>query len=81
MLNGEGRLVVPLRILREEDDEDEFWREREIWLLNGRGEEGVDGADEVFDEMPSSILALRITEWTSDSGPKAKRIISFSPWS
>lgn len=68
MLSGDGRLTLL-----------KPWRGREIGLLNG--DEGVEGADEVFDEMPSSVLHLRITEWRSESGPKAKRIISFSPWS
>lgn len=41
--------------------------------------EGVDGVEVVT--MPSSFLALSMTEWTRASGPKARRIISFSPWS
>uniref|UniRef100_A0A0D3GV17 Uncharacterized protein n=1 Tax=Oryza barthii TaxID=65489 RepID=A0A0D3GV17_9ORYZ len=32
-------------------------------------------------ERPSSFLALAMTVWSSASGPKARRIISFSPWS
>lgn len=90
MLSGEGRLTPP-RSLEEaaaaaaaagDDEEQEFCLERDKGLLKGEGEEGVEGVEGMFDDAkPSSFLALRITEWTSDSGPKAKRIISFSPWS
>lgn len=49
---------------------------------NGDGaDDGDNGVDGEFEARPRSFLALNTTEWTSDSGPKAKRIISFSPWS
>ena len=44
----------------------------------GEGGEGVDGFEM---ESPKWVLAFRIKEWIRASGPKAKRIISFSPWS
>ncbi|BAT03256.1 Os07g0682500 [Oryza sativa Japonica Group] len=42
-------------------------------------EVGVPGPD--AGRRPSSFLALAMTVWSSASGPKARRIISFSPWS
>lgn len=61
MLSGEGRLPIPLTS-RDDVVEDEFCLEREIELLNGDGDEGVEGVDGVFDDKPRSFLALRITE-------------------
>ena len=57
----------------------EGWREMAMGLLERKGE-GEEGG-ELFEVRPKSFLALRITEWTSVSGPKASLIISFSPWS
>lgn len=72
---GEWLLVV---MLSGEGSLQEFCLERD------RGEEqGLFGEDEEEDEVAKqrSFLALRMTEWIEVSGPKAKRIISFSPWS
>jgi len=70
MLRGDGRLGRKA---------EEFCRESG---RNGDGEDdGDSGVDGEFETKPRSFLALKTTEWTSDSGPKAKRIISFSPWS
>lgn len=77
ILSGEGRFKPPPFIL-EEAEEQEFCLERERGLLKGEGEDGVEGVDEA---RWSSFLAWIITDWSKDSGPKAKRIISFSPWS
>lgn len=45
--------------------------------------EGVEFGEtlEIEEDKPKSLRALRITEWTRDSGPNANLIISFSPWS
>jgi len=55
----------------------EFWRESR----NGEcaAEVGVAGPD--AGSRPRSLRALAMTVWSSASGPKARRIISFSPWS
>lgn len=42
-------------------------------------DEGVVGFE--FEESPKLVLALRMRLWRFVSGPKAKRINSFSPWS
>lgn len=47
----------------------------------GEGEESVEEGEFVEEGSPKSFLALRITDWTRVSGPKASLIISFSPWS
>lgn len=74
MLRGEGRFTAP--IILEEAEEQEFCLERESGLLKGEGEDGVEGVEEA---KLSSFLAWMITDWIRDSGPKARRIISFSP--
>lgn len=82
MLSGEGRFTPPRSLEEADDEEQEFCLERDKGLLKGEGEEGVGGVEGRLDDAKlSSFLALIITEWTRDSGPKAKRIISFSPWS
>ena len=68
MLRGEGR----------SRDEEEFCLERELGRKCDNGDKGVFGE---LEARPRSFLALRTTEWTRDSGPKANLIISFSPWS
>ncbi|XP_066360383.1 uncharacterized protein [Miscanthus floridulus] len=57
----------------------EFWRERR----NGEcaAEVGVPGPEPGVGSRPRSLRALPMTVWSSASGPKASRIISFSPWS
>lgn len=50
-------------------------------LAAGAGDAGKVGEDDEGGRNPRSLRALRTTEWRSVSGPKAKRIISFSPWS
>ena len=81
--SGDGRFRPPAPRRREEVEEKDVCLDWESGLLErkGEGEEGVEGVEGVLDEIPSSFLALRITEWTRASGPNAKRIISFSPWS
>lgn len=54
---------------------------RESGRYGDGADDGDNGVDGEFEARPRSFLALNTTEWTSDSGPKAKRIISFSPWS
>jgi hypothetical protein len=75
MLKGGGRgwLIPPRSLLGEEV----------LCLVErkGDGDDGVEGADGVFEDSPKSFRALRITEWTRASGPNANLIISFSPWS
>lgn len=64
-------------------EEDEDGMNRGVGLEEkgeGEGVEGV-GGFEMEMESPRWVLALRIKERIIDSGPKAKRIISFSPWS
>lgn len=72
-------------IVRDSLEEAEFCLEIAIGLVErkGAGEDGVVGVDGELDMgiSPKSFRALRITEWRNASGPKANRIISFSPWS
>ncbi|GLT51036.1 hypothetical protein SLA2020_244830 [Shorea laevis] len=48
----------------------------------GEGEEGVEGVGGFEEESkPKWVLAVTTVACIRASGPKAKRIISFSPWS
>nr|ACR34315.1 unknown [Zea mays]ACR35876.1 unknown [Zea mays]ACR36329.1 unknown [Zea mays] len=71
--SGDGAVPAPQR--------PEFWRERR----NGEcvaaavTDVGVPGPGD--GSRPRSLRALAMTVCSSASGPKARRIISFSPWS
>lgn len=47
--------------------------------LRGEGEEGVEAVDDMFEEIPKWVLALRMRARRYASDPKARRIKSFSP--
>lgn len=62
----------------EEEEEGFMWKPLLFgMMIRGR----VGGADEAFDESPRWDLAWFMRESRRVSGPKAKRIISFSPGS
>ena len=73
--------AVSLEVEDEEAEEEEEGTDKGLGVKEkGKGEDGVDGVGGLERESPKWVLALRIKEWIRASGPKAKCIISFSPW-
>lgn len=81
-MDGEEGFVIskPLVLLVAVSLEEEGM-DKALGLEEKGEEEGVQGVGGLEMENPRCVLAFRIREWIRASGPKAKRIISFSPWS